>query len=584
MLGVIAAQTKNTSQAVELISKAIEINPDNAAAYYNRGVALRDLNQHQAAIDSYDRAIAIKPDFAEACFNRGNALRDLKRYQAAIDSYDRAIAIKPDYAEPWNSRGNALRDLKQYQAAIDSYDKALSLKPGYAYLYGIRLNTKMYLCDWSDTDNQIAELLEKIRRNEKAVPSFSLLALTSSPALQRQAAEIWANDKYPLNLELGSIPKRPRHDRIRIGYYSADYYNHATAYLMAELFEQHDRSRFELVAFSFGPDIHDDMRKRVAAAFDQFIDVRHQSDREIALLSRDLQIDIAVDLKGFTQDCRAGIFACKPAPIQVNYLGYPGTMAAGYMDYLIADETLIPPDSRQHYSEKIAYLPNSYQVNDAKRQISDKTFTREELGLPQSGFVFCCFNNNYKITPATFDGWMRILKQVDGSVLWLLEDSPAAAGNLRQEAERRGVNAERLVFARRMPLPEHLARHRAADLFIDTLPYNAHTTASDALWAGLPVLTCTAESFASRVAASLLSALHLPELITSSQDEYEALAVRLATQPDQIGQLRQKLARNRLTTPLFDTPLFARHIEDAYTQMHERHHAGLPPEHIHVKP
>ena len=583
--GVALRDLQQHQAAIDSYSQAIAIQPDYAEAYNNRGNALWwDLKQHQAAIDNYDQAIAIKPDYAEAYNNRGNAFKDLKQYQAAIDNYDQAIAIKPDYAEAHANRGNALRDLKQYQAAIDSYDRALSLDPDYAFLYGTRLSTKMHLCDWDDAAHQTAELLGKIQRNEKTGPSFPVLALTSSLPLQRQAAAIWAHDKYPPDPGFASVPQPPRHDRIRIGYYSADYYNHATAYLMAELFERHDRTRFELVAFSFGPDIHDDMRKRVEAAFDQFIDVRQQSDREIALLSRHLEIDIAVDLKGFTQDCRVGIFACRPAPLQVNYLGYPGTMAAGYMDYLIADETLIPPDSRQHYSEKIAYLPNSYQVNDVKRQISDRAFTREELGLPESGFVFCCFNNNYKITPATFDGWMRILKQVDGSVLWLLEDSPAAADNLRKEAEKRGVRARRLVFARRMPLPDHLARHRAADLFLDTLPYNAHTTASDALWAGLPVLTCTAEAFASRVAASLLNALHLPELITASQDAYEALAVRLATQPGQIGQLRQKLARNRLTTPLFDTRLFARHIEDAYTQMHARYHAGLPPEHLHVKP
>ena len=352
---------------------------------------------------------------------------------------------------------------------------------------------------------------------------------------------------------------------------------------MAELFERHDRSVCELIAFSFGPDTNDEMRKRLVAAFDKFINVRTHSDKDVALLSRSLGIDIAVDLKGYTRQSRPGIFSFRAAPLQVNYLGYPGTMGAEFIDYLIADATLIPEANQQHYSEKIAYLPNSYQVNDAKRPISDKAFTRKELGLPQTGFVFCCFNNNYKITPGTLDGWMRILKQVEGSVLWLLEDNPKAASNLIKEAAHRGVGAERLIFAPRMPLAEHLARHRLADLFIDTLPCNAHTTASDALWAGLPVLTCVGEAFASRVAASLLNGVQLPELITSTQSAYEARAIELATNPESLRHVKQELANHRLTTPLFDTQLFARHLEAAYTAMYERYQADLPPAHIFVR-
>jgi predicted O-linked N-acetylglucosamine transferase (SPINDLY family) len=317
-------------------------------------------------------------------------------------------------------------------------------------------------------------------------------------------------------------------------------------------------------------------------AFDKFIDVRNMSDRDIALLARSLEIDIGVDRDGFTEGARTNIFAMRAAPLQVNYLGYPGTMGADYIDYLIADSTLIPASHQPHYSEKIVYLPNSYQPNDRKRRISDKTFTRSELGLPHEGFVFCCFNNNYKITPDVFDGWMRILEHVDGSVLWLLEGSKMVAKNLKNEASVRGIDPDRLVFAPRMALPDHLARHRMADLFLDTLPYNAHTTASDALWTGLPVLTQIGETFATRVAASLLKAVHLPELITTTQEAYEALAVELATNPAKLASIKGKLARNRLTTPLFDTELFTKHIESAYTTMYERYHADLPPDHIYV--
>lgn len=353
---------------------------------------------------------------------------------------------------------------------------------------------------------------------------------------------------------------------------------------MAQLFETHDRSRFELIGFSFGPDTDDEMRRRVSAAFDQFVDVRETSDADVAGMSREMGIDIAVDLKGFTRDARPGIFAERAAPIQVSYLGYPGTMGADYIDYLIADATLIPPGSEAHYAEEIVYLPDSYQVNDRHRRIAEATPTRRDMNLTDAGFVFCCFNNTYKITPKTFDSWMRMLKGVEGSVLWLLNDTPIAVANLRREAEKRGIDGERLVFADRMPLEHHLARHRLADLFLDTLPYNAHTTTSDALWAGLPVITCTGKSFASRVAASLLRAVEMPELITTSARDFERLGIELANDPGRLKRIREKLWRNRTTAPLFDTGLFTRNIERAYEQIHERHLSHLRPMDIVVDP
>jgi predicted O-linked N-acetylglucosamine transferase (SPINDLY family) len=349
---------------------------------------------------------------------------------------------------------------------------------------------------------------------------------------------------------------------------------------MAELFERHDKTQFEVFAFSFGPDIQDEMRARLVSAFDHFIDVRQESDKRVAQLSRELGIDIAIDLKGYTTGARPRIFSYRVAPIQASYLGYPGTLGASYIDYLIADPILTPAESQAYYSEKIAYLPNSYQVNDRKRAISSRRFTKQELGLPEEGFVFCCFNNNFKITPDMLDTWVRILNAVEGSVLWLFEDNAAAGRNLRKHAALKGLDASRLVFAPRMNLPEHLARHEAADLFLDTIPCNAHTTASDALWAGLPVLTCTGEAFASRVAASLLHAIKLPELVTTNIKDYEDLAIELAHNPIKLKQLKDKLAANRLTTPLFDTELFASNLESCYALMLERYHSDLPNEHI----
>ncbi len=569
---------------VQSCNRAIALMPGAIEAYFFRGLALFDLKRYQEALASYDQLLAIKADSAEAYYNRGNVLHQLKQYQAAIKSFDRVLAAMPGAADAYYNRGLAFREIGQHEAAIDDFEKVFALNPEHVYLIGWLLYTRRCICDWRDETTQVKQLVQKVRLNQQATNPFTFLALCPSLAAQRQAAQTWVRDKHPVNEELGPIVKRARDKKIRLGYYSADFHNHATAYLMAELFELHDKDRFELFAFSFGPDKHDEMRKRISVAFDNFIDVRDQSDKEVALLSRNLGIDIAIDLKGFTQDDRFGIFSYRAAPLQVSYLGYPGTVGAPYMDYLIADKTLIPLESQQHYAEKIVYLPHSYQVNDRNRKISEKTFSREELGLPETGFVYCCFNNNYKITPETFAIWMRILGQVQGSVLWLLEDNQAAAANLRKEAQNAGISPNRLVFAKRLPLPEHLARQRVADLFLDTLPYNAHTTASDALWAGLPVLTCTGEAFASRVAASLLNAIELPELVTHTKEDYETLAVELAVDPEKLKAIRHKLQHNRLTRPLFNTKSFTRYIENAYTRMMKRYQADLPPDQFYPEP
>ena len=403
-----------------------------------------------------------------------------------------------------------------------------------------------------------------------------MLAASGSASLQRKAAEIWVKEICPPNRSLPTIPWRNHRDKIRIGYFSADFRVHAVSILTAQLFEIHDRSKFEIIAFSFGPDSDDEMRSRLERAFDRFIDVGCKSDREVALLARSLEIDVAVDLMGFTEHSRPEIFALRAAPLQVSYLGYLGTMGADYIDYMIADATIVPDRNQERFYEKIMYIP-SYQANDSKRRIAERIFTREELGLPSTGFVFCCFNNTYKITPHTFSSWMRILTRAKDSVLFLYAQDAAAEKNLRAEAGSRGVDANRLVFGKRLPTPEYLARYRAADLFLDTLPYNAGTTASDALWAGLPVLTCPGEAFAGRVAASLLTAIRMPELIAATQAEYEELAVQLAHDPQRLAAIKLKLAANRLTTPLFDTPQFTRNLEAAFSRIYERYLSGLPP-------
>jgi predicted O-linked N-acetylglucosamine transferase (SPINDLY family) len=476
-----------------------------------------------------------------------------------------------------------LKDLKRLDEAMASYESAIALNPDLAFILGDIYFTKMQFCIWDDLANHLNELTKKINNGEKVINPFPLLALIDNPEIQRKAAEIFTNEKCPQSNILPKIDRYSEHTKIRIGYFSPDYRNHAVAYLIAELFEIHDRNQFEIYAFYFGPDTQDEMNLRIKVGVDHFYDVRTMSDIDTAILARSVELDIAVDLGGFTQLSRPRIFAMSAAPLQVNFLGYPGTMGVDYMNYLIADRTLIPEEKQHHYSEKIVYMPNSYQVNVSKRSVSETPLLRHEFGLPSTGFVFSCFNNSFKITPSTFTVWMRILKAVRGSVLWLFENNKNAAKNLKKEAIKFGINGDRLVFAAHMPVEEHLNRIKQADLFIDTLPYNAHTTTSDALRMGVPVLTCIGSSFASRVAASLLNAVNLPELITTTQDQYESLAIELATNPEKLKIIKDKLVNNLPTAPLYDTPLFTRHLESAYLTMYDRYQNGLDPDHIYVE-
>jgi predicted O-linked N-acetylglucosamine transferase (SPINDLY family) len=583
--GTALSELGDLDAALGSFSRATQIAPHHPIAHYNVATALKELKRHDEAVARYSRAIALRPDYAEAHFGRANVLRDQRRFDAALADYDRTIALVPDHASAHINRAGMLLDLKRFDAARPSYEAAIRLHPDSNAAKMALSNLKASICDWSELDRRLVLLERWVRTDHDPAPPGYLTGICESPALLHAAARSFVARCYPETaLPTGLATTAAAQDRIRVGYFSADFHDHATTRLMAELFELQDRDRFDYVAFSFGPPIDDAMRQRLRPCFNDFIEVGGTSDRGIAELARGLGIDIAVDLKGHTVDSRLGCFAHRMAPIQVNYLGFPGTIGADYIDYIIADQILITAADRAHYSEKVVYLPDSYQPNDRKRPISDAFLSRAEAGLPPDGFVFCCFNNNYKILPATFDAWARILAAVPGSVLWLLEDNPLAAGNLRAEAMKRGLDPARLIFAPRLPLADHLARHRRADLFLDTLPWNAHTTASDALWAGLPLLTCLGTTFSGRVAASLLRAIGLSELIVSSLDAYEDLAIALARDPDRLCRIREKLAAQRLTAPLFDTPRYVQHLEAAYVAMVERHRAGLPPDHLFISP
>lgn len=598
--GNVLRDLKRFDAALASHDKAIALRPDLAEAHVNRGSALRDLKHLDEALASYDRAIALKPNYAEAYSNRGKVLWDLRRRHEALASYAKAIALKPDYADAYNNLGNTLRDLGRLAEALASYDKAIALQPGYAEAHsnrgGALADLKRYeearesyaaalaiepdlvaarmgiwpvaqaICDWALIAKHVGALTDDSLR---AATPFALLVHCDDPEAHFRCARLFVHDKVPTEPRPLWTGTTRRHDKIRVAYVSADFREHAVATLIAGLIEAHDRSRFEVIGVSLGSEEQGAMRRRLTAAFDQFHSVRDESDLAVATLMHRLEIDIAVDLLGYTRDTRPGILSHRPAPIQVNYLGYPGTMAATFIDYVIADPIVLPFDQQPFYTEQIVHLPESYQVNDAKRLIAERTPSRDEAGLPEHDFVFCCFNNNFKINPPVFEIWMRLLRSVDGSVLWLLRDNALAERNLRNEAAARGIAPARLVFADRVPVDQHLARHRLADLFLDTLPYNAHTTASDALWAGLPIVTCKGHAFAGRVAASLLHAVGLPELVTDNPQAYEAMALRLATDATWLAGLRTRLTQNRLTCPLFDTDRSRRHIEKAYTRMIE---------------
>jgi len=581
-LGITLRDLGRQETATESLKRAIEVEPNYVDAHYNLAITFKELNQLDNAIESYKKTITINPNFAAAHNNLGNLYRDFGRNTIAVDSFERAIALKPNFAEAHRNLGNILRSLNQRERALFCFERAREINPDMDFILGDILNSKMQLCFWDDLTSLIDELKNKINSGDKVIGPFPLLPLIDNPQLLRKNTEVFVNNVHPKNNILPLIEPYLGHSKIRIGYFSPDLSSHPVAYLTAELYEVHDRNYFEIHAFSFGPDTNDEMNLRIKVGVDHFHDVRLMSHKEIALLSRSLEIDIAVDLAGFTAKSGMDVFAMSAAPIQLSYIGYLGTMGADYYDYLIADPIMIPKESQKYYAEKIVYLP-SFQVNDSTELPPEVTLTRKDVGLPEKGFVFCCFNNTYKITPAVFDSWARILKSVDDSVLIVFADNEIAKINLAKEIALRDIDPIRLVFGGHLKRPKYLARYRTADLFLDTTPCNAGTIASDALRMGLPLITLKGKSFNSIEAASILSALNLPELITTNSEEYELLAIELAKNPDKLRVIKEKLNSNLSTAPLFDTKLFTKSLESAYTQMYEKHHQGLEPDHIYVE-
>lgn len=566
--------------ALASFTRSIALNERDPDTWNNRGTVFNELRNYDRAIADFDKAIALQPNNAGALANKGKSLVGLARYDEAISIYKEALSLNPNLVEAWYGVGEVFHKVKRHADAANAYANALRVEPNHPFLKGTLLHQKLLMCDWSGVNASITEIENDFSRGLPAAEPFGWQGVATSPLSLQRCAEIYNRSKFPAfppsNFPRSSSPK------IRIGYVSGEFREQATSLLVAGVLEQHDRSQFEVFAFDNGYDDGGETRKRINAALDDVIDIGSLSDDAAAAAIREANIDILINLNGYFGADRTAVFARRPAPVQVNYLGFPGTIGANYIDYIIADRVVIPEPDRRFYTEKVVYLPHCYQPNDNRRRISAHAYNRSDFGLPQDGFVFCCFNNNYKIMPETFERWMQILKNAPGSVLWLIEDNAEVKTNLQREASARGCEPERLIFSGRIPPPEHLARHRCANLFLDTLPYNAHTTASDALWAGLPVLTCTGNAFPGRVASSLLGNIGLPELITTSLAEYEKLAVALATQPQRLAALQAKLAANRDTTPLFDTQLYTKHLERAYAAMHQRRQSGARPEHLSV--
>ena len=566
------------TNAEMVLEREVRAYPDLVNARNALGTALVRQSRVAEALAVFLEAAQLDPRSVESNNNAGNVLGDLGRYEEAIPYLQRAIAVRPGLADTHYNLGVALQSLKRHDEAIASLQTALELAPRSAYTLSYLLWNEMSICRWRELDARVGALRSHMRDGNVPAAPFAFLAVSHLPEEQRHCAALHVREKVPARpAPLWQGTSYP-HRKIRLAYLSADFREHPVAQLTAGLFERHDRARFEVFGISYGPDDRSAMRRRLMQGFDRFVDVLPLSDAGAAGALRELEADIAVDLQGHTTGARPGILAHRPAPVQVSYLGYPGTSGAEFIDYVIADAFVVPAEQKRFFSEQVVHLPDCFQVNDHRRVSGVSAPTRAAEGLPEKAFVFCCFNNTYKLNAWMFDIWMRLLREVPGSVLWLREEGGAAGRNLGGEAHARGVDPARIVFARRLPaFADHLARHRLADLFLDTLPYNAHTTASDALAAGLPLLTCAGSAYAGRVAGSLLRAIGLPELIAGSLQDYEALALKLARDRRLLAELRSRLQRNLSTSPLFDTDRFRRHIEAAYTIMWEMQQRGEPP-------
>lgn len=575
--GAVLLRLKRPGEALDAFDRALSVSPDSAEVLNNRGTALRTLKRPQEALAAYEKALRQRPQFAEVYGNVANIGLDAGRYDEALKHCETALSIRPDFLDALNIQGTTLRALRRYEEAAAVYEKILAKDPNYGQALSHLLVSRAHVCNWSERENQSSRVIDRVAAGENASAPHAFLWISDSAPLQLECARLYSKEEFPAAAPLWR-GEPCRHERLRIGYLSADFADHPVAHLIAGVLERHDKGRFETFGISLSRNpTSDPMHQRMRRAFEHFYDVSGDVDVDVATRLREAEIDIAVDLTGHTRGGRLGILAHRPAPVQVNFLGFTGTSGTGYMDYLIGDAVAIPVGQDRYFSEHIIRMPHAFLPNDDRQPVAVDTPRRRDLGLPADGIVFCAFNNTYKINPQMFDIWMRLLRETPGSVLWLRAGEGAVRTNLAREARTRGVDPDRLVFASRVAsMDAHLARYRQADLFLDTLPYGAHATSRDALWAGLPVLTCTGGAFATRVAASLLTGLGSPELVTQNLDEYAERALALVHSPARLDEIRQKLVHQRAAGPMFDTDLYRQHLESAYLALYERERRGEP--------
>lgn len=615
--GNVFLKLQNRELALKSFDRAIELSPDYKMALNNKGNLLKDIGKLDEALLSYQRAIKIKPINPEEINNCGNIYFEMERYSEALNYFSTAIKINPNlYQAHYNlgkvlnkignknkaiesyknsiqlndkfvnsffNLGNLYLEQKNYSEAINCFEKVLDIKPNQDFLLGNIFYAKASLCDWSSFETFKEELENKIRDSQKVCLPFYSLALTNSPELQKIASKTYFESKFEGIKREKSLNFKYDNKKIKVAYYSADFHSHATMYLIANLFEQHNKDKFEIVGFSYGRSPKDEMNSRAKNAFDHFFDVSEKTDKEIANFSRDLKIDIAVDLKGYTRDNRFGIFVEGCSPIQVSYLGYPGTLGSNCIDYIIADKTIIPKDFQKFYSEKVIYMPDTYQVNDPTIKIDYQKIKKADYGLPDNKFIFCSFNQNYKITPSVYNIWIKILKETKNSIIWILSENKKSRENLLEKLNLSQIDRDRLIFAEKLPHKDHLCRLKLADLFLDSFPCNAHTTASDALRSGVPVLTYKGKTFASRVAASLNYSFGLNALVAKDQKEYLDLAVEIGNNRAKLLHFKKLIKTNFDKSPLFDIKSFTKNLEKAYIKIYQNYKAGFQPENLFIE-
>ena len=621
LIGTSYLQLKNNKKAITYLNNSIDINPEFPHSYNSRGIVFSENKQFEEAINDYEKAISLESEFLEAHLNKGISLKNLKKYSEAkksfeicikIDSlnpkiyhnlgnllkeckdfegakqaYEKAIELNNNYAEPYEGRADILQKLSKikndhniFELSIHDYEKAFSLKNNLDYVFGKLVHSKMIINNWNKYNYDLKKIIEETKKDKKIIVPFGLLSLIDDPEIHLKNSKIFAQNITPTLS--GDYKKDINENLIRIGYFSADFNKHAVSHLIFKMLCLHDKKKFKIYCYSYGFDQMDDLHKSIKEKVDIYRDIRDISDHDVALLARKDGIDIAIDLQGYTDKHRVNIFANRAAPLQVNYLGYPGSMGVDFIDYIIADKNLIPDDNQKFFSEKIIFLPHQYQVQNNELQISEITPTKKDLGLPEDYFVYCAINNTYKISPKMFDIWMRLLGKVEKSVLWLLDNNPSSRQNLINEAKSRGIEKDRLVFSKRTTNENYLAQFKHADVYLDTFVYNAGATASNALFMGVPVITKIGKSYTARMASSLLRSIDLPELITTSPEDYEKLAFELSTNPEKLKKIKNKLAVNRIKKPLFNTEMFTLYFEKGLEQIFDNYIKGKDPQNIYV--